>query len=163
FAPATLKLAEDSPEEAAVHPTRDAPTLPTPEGLGLGVLHVVSDLVKERVEELLQRASASATVVRVDAHQAPDLGIACEAVRGRPDVDIDRVLFTAGVNLLESGAEQRSEYRHRGLEPLRGLGSGLKDAGLGTRSRRLALDDQPPSEPKRLLGHEVKVELSRVD
>ena len=101
--PALLQLAEDRPEEPAVHPAGNAPAAAGTERLRLGVLEVVCDLVEERVEQLVQRPPAFLAVVRVDPHQAPGLVVAAQHARGRPGVDVDGKGDPAGVDPLAAG------------------------------------------------------------
>ncbi len=58
--PAGLELAQDPPEQAAVHPARDPAAFPAIERVGLGVFEVVGHLVQERVEQLFDRSAPAA-------------------------------------------------------------------------------------------------------
>ena len=60
---AALQLAEDLPEEAAVHPPGDPAAFAGVERVGLGVLDVVGEFVEEGVEKFLQVAAAVLSVV----------------------------------------------------------------------------------------------------
>ena len=82
--PAPLELAQDSPEEPAVHQPRHAPARARSERERLGVLEMVRDFVKERVEKLFDRATAFDAVVRVNPHQAPRPVVAAEHALGGP-------------------------------------------------------------------------------
>src|SRR3954447_14076333 len=53
--PAVFQLAEDPPEEAAVHPAGYAAAGAGREREGLGIFQVVGHLVEERIEQLFQR------------------------------------------------------------------------------------------------------------
>src|SRR5690349_21716967 len=103
--PSPLQLAQDPPEEPAVHPARDPAALARVERVGLGVLDVMRHLVQERVEQLLQGSSAELPVVRVDPDQPPGLVIAPEDAGRRPRVDVDLVVAEAGIDPIEPGAE----------------------------------------------------------
>ena len=103
--PALLQLAQDHPEEAAVHPAGNASAAAGVERVGLGVFDVVGHLVEEGVEEFLERTAAELAVVGVDPHQRPGLVVAAEHPGGRAGVDVDLVGDEAAVDLVEPRAE----------------------------------------------------------
>ena len=86
--PAPLQLAQDSPEQPAVHQAGDPSAASRAERVRLGVLEMVRDLVEERVEELFQRPPAIHAVVGVNPDQASRLVIAAQHALGRPCVDV---------------------------------------------------------------------------
>src|SRR3954447_19546024 len=96
--PAALELAENPPEEAAVHPAGDALAGAGVERVGLGVLDVVGQLVEERVEQFLQRPAPPLAVVGVNPDQPARLVIAAEDARRGAGVDVQLVLDQAAVN-----------------------------------------------------------------
>ena len=61
--PALFQLAQDPPEEAAVHPAGDAAASAAGEGFGLGVFEMVRDLVEEGVEQLVEWPPALLAIV----------------------------------------------------------------------------------------------------
>ena len=151
--PAPLQLAEDSPEEPAVHPPSDPLAPLRVERAGLGVLDVVRHLVQERVEELLQRSSAELTIVRVDPDQPPRPVVAPEHAHRRPGVELELEVDLAGIDPFQAGPEERTERRHRRLEAQRGPrtsgAAAVSRSGPGPPPRRRASPRAPACSARR--------------
>ena len=114
--PAPLELAEDSPEEPAVHQAGDPAAAARAKRLRLGVFEMVRDLVQEGLEQLFERPRAVDLVVRVDPDQPARPVVAAQHAAGGPGVDVDDEGDPAGVDLLQPVAKQRCQGRDRRLE-----------------------------------------------
>ncbi len=88
--PAPLEVAQNAPKEPAVHQAGRAGAPARAEGVRLGVLEMVGDLVKERGEKLFERPLAFLAVVSVDPDQVPGLVITPQGSPGGPRVDLKR-------------------------------------------------------------------------
>src|SRR5260370_23650935 len=105
LSPAGFEVAENLPEELAVHAPGDAAAGAGVERVGLGVFDVMGDLVEERVEELLERSPAELAVVGIDTHELPRLVIAPQDARRGTRVDVDLVIDQAAIRPVEAGPE----------------------------------------------------------
>jgi hypothetical protein len=68
--PAPFQLAQNSPEQAAVHQAVNPAASPRAEGLRLGVFEMMRDLMEKRAEKLFDWTTAFDAVVRVNSHEA---------------------------------------------------------------------------------------------
>jgi len=104
-----LQMAEDLPEQRAMHHTLHALA-----GLGieadmLGVFEVMCDLVEIRVEEIFYRTPPGVAIVGIDPHELSFAIIPAQHPCGRTSIHVDFELDLAMVDSPQTIAEQRSE------------------------------------------------------